>query len=260
MFVDIPNGSDVMQVCLNGHVITDRLTSAPESGRTHCHRCGAATLDHCCTCGSRLPGVVPVPDLVPIGSLQAPRYCATCGAAFPWVRRPRAAPRALKLLESHLRRLPLMIRQLRWRQGDQPPFRVENERDLEDLVRAVLSLHFDDVRLESRTPRYSPRTRTDFFLPRAKAAITVKYARSDLREPQLRDQWQEDIAYYRARPGCRMLLGFIYDPEGLLQESQILQKMLSESAEGLGLRSIVAGQPDLDSRIEGSGIPVGSSR
>ena len=26
---------DVMQVCLNGHVITDRLFSSPEGGRTH---------------------------------------------------------------------------------------------------------------------------------------------------------------------------------------------------------------------------------
>jgi hypothetical protein len=253
MHLALQNGLDVMQVCLNGHVITDRLTTDPESGRTHCDRCGAATLDHCYTCGSRLPGVVPAPDLVPIGSLPAPRYCPTCGAAFPWVRRPHAAPRAMTLLEPLLRRLPLLIRQLRWRQGNEPPFRVQDERDLEDIVRAVLPLHFDDVRLESRTPRYSPRTRTDFLLPRAKMAITVKYVRDDVREPQLRDQWQEDIAYYQGRRGCRVLVGFIYDPRGLLHEGRILQTMLAEGADDLELRPIIAGHPEGDAPLEASG-------
>lgn len=258
MDFDTHSATDIMQVCLNGHVITDRLTSDPESGRTHCDRCGAATLDHCCTCGSKLPGVLPVPDLMPIGASPAPRYCATCGAAFPWVRRPRAAPSAMKLLEPLLRRLPSMIRQLRWRQGDGPPFRVENERDLEDLVRAVLPLRFDEVRLESRTPRYSSRTRTDFFLPRGKIAITVKYVRGDLLEPQLREQWNEDIAYYRGWPSCRVLVGYIYDPEGLLHEWRILQKTLSDSLDDLKLWPVIAGSREGKSLI--AGHPGRSSR
>ena len=241
MDFDTQSATDVMQVCLNGHVITDRLVNDPESGRTHCDRCGAPTLDHCCTCGRKLAGTVPVPDLVPIGSWQAPRYCATCGAAFPWVRRPHTSPEPLALLERLLRRLPLLIRQLRWRQGERPPLRVEDERDLEDVVRAVLPLHFDEVRLEGRTPRYSSRTRTDFFLVPQRIAITVKLGRSDLREPQLTEQWKEDVAYYRDRGGCRMLVGFIYDPEGLLHEGQILEEMLTDSQEELERRVIVAG-------------------
>ena len=44
----------------------------------------------------------------------------------------------LALLEELLRRLPRVIRQLRTRQGDRPPLRVEDERDLEDLLRALL--------------------------------------------------------------------------------------------------------------------------
>jgi hypothetical protein len=214
-----------------------------------------ATLDHCLTCGRKLPGVVPVPDLTPIGAAPAPRFCATCGAAFPWVRQPRTAPSAMKLLEPLLRRLPLMIRQLRWRQGDEPPFRVDNERDLEDLLRAVLPLQFGDVRLECRTPRYSSRTRTDFVLLRGKIAITVKYVRSDLRELQIREQWQEDIAYYQARKGCRLLVGNLYDPEGLLHEGRVLQRMLTGAAEALELRAIVSGYPEADA----SNIPERSS-
>ncbi len=80
---------DVMQVCRNGHVITDRLHSCPESGLAHCDRCGAATLDHCLTCGRELPGAIAVPGLQPIGVRQPPCYCPTCGVAFPWTARSR---------------------------------------------------------------------------------------------------------------------------------------------------------------------------
>ncbi len=49
---------DVMQVCLNGHVITDLARTYPERRRTACDRCGAATIDRCPTCGTELPGAV----------------------------------------------------------------------------------------------------------------------------------------------------------------------------------------------------------
>src|SRR5438093_9730137 len=112
---------DVMQVCRNGHVITDLLHTYPERALSHCERCGAETLYFCDTCGTELAGAVFVPGLVPIGRLGPPRYCATCGAAYPWADRPRpAAADALVVLETLLRRLPLAARQLRIRQGDRP--------------------------------------------------------------------------------------------------------------------------------------------
>jgi hypothetical protein len=233
------NVADVMQVCRNGHVITDRLHSNPESGRTHCDRCGAATLDRCLTCGHELPGALDVCGLVPIGAWQTPRHCLMCGAAFPWVRRPHPAPEPLTLLDGILRRLPPVIRQLRWRQGDRPPLRIDDDRDLEDLVRALLPLHFDDVRIETRTPLYSPGTRTDLILAPAEIALTMKYARSSLPEPKLLEQWQEDVAYYRRQSRWRMLVGFIYDPEGVLRDGKTLEKIWSDIGDGLPLHRVV---------------------
>jgi hypothetical protein len=240
MATDIDSAQDVMQVCRNGHVITDRLRSDPDSGRTHCDRCGAATLDHCATCGADLPAAAGLLGLVPIGTWPAPRHCPTCGAAFPWGRNPRPGPEPVAVLEALLRRLPLVIRQLRWRQGDRTPFKVDDQRDLEDLLRALLPLRFDDVRLENRTPSYSPSTRTDLVLAPERIALTVKYARPELRETQLAEQGREDIAYYRQRGGCRILIAYIYDPEGLLRDWPLLGSIKSEAREDFEMRCVVS--------------------
>jgi hypothetical protein len=241
MLTSIDSTLDVMQVCRNGHVVTDRLRSHPESGRTHCERCGAPTLDSCPTCGQALPGAGQTDGLVPIGLSPAPGHCLECGAEFPWSRRPRATSPKLVLLEALLRRLPLAIRQFRWRQLDKTPFRVEEERDLEDLLRALLPLHFDDVRLEGRTPRYSTCNRTDLFLVREQIALTVKIVRAGMRDAQLTEQLNEDVAYYRGRGGCRTLVMVVYDPEGLLPDWKTLEGVWSQADDCLDVRAVVCG-------------------
>ncbi len=232
---------DVMQVCRNGHVITDQLRSRPESGLSHCHRCGAATIDHCETCGREVPGALAAAGLRPVGARQPPHYCPTCGAAFPWTKRqrpPRTEP--LAVLENVLRRLPRVIRQLRVRHGDRPPFRVLDEIDLEDLLRALLPLHFDEVRPEGRTPRYSAGTRTDFLLHEGRLALTIKFPRPDARTPSLIEQIREDALYYRQERKCRTLVIFVYDPEGALREPIVPEEGSADSSVELEVRCVVS--------------------
>jgi hypothetical protein len=230
---------DVMQVCRNGHVITDLLHNCPEQGLTHCDRCGAATMDRCSTCGRELPGAIAVPGFEPVGTRRPPLYCADCGAAFPWTERPSAAaPDALANLEKLLRRLPRVVRQLRVRHGDRPPFRIQDEKDLEDLLRTILPVHFDDIRPQNRTPHYADCTRTDFLLAPEHIAIAAKFARSTVRASHLAEQLREDAAYYREHGGCRTLVGYIHDPEGLLRESPLLLTCLPPD-DALEVRCVV---------------------
>lgn len=233
---------DVMQVCRNGHVITDLLRTYPERGLSHCHRCGSATVDRCSTCGMALPGAIRVPGLEPIGGRRPPLHCATCGAPYPWARKPAHAPAAdaFVTLEKLLRRLPRAVRALRSRYSDRPPFRVADEYDLEDLLRAVLPLHFEDIRLESRTPSYAAGTRTDFLLAAEKIAVTVKRATPAVRERQLVQRLEEDFAYYRQQSGCPMLVVLVFDPEGLLPNRGQAEAAWSRSEDGLTLRCVIA--------------------
>jgi REase_DpnII-MboI/Uncharacterized protein conserved in bacteria (DUF2321) len=204
---------DAMQACRNGHVITDLLRTCPERGLTHCDRCGTVTMDRCETCGSDLPGAVVVPGLQPVGVRPAPAFCSACGAAFPWTKQRRPPKReSLVILDNLLHRLPLVIRQLRVRHGDRPPFRVMDEKDLEDLLRALLPLHFDDIRPECRTPSYAACTRMDFLLAPESIALTIKFA-----QPRILEQVAEDAAYYRVHRKSRTLVVFVYDPEASLR-------------------------------------------
>jgi hypothetical protein len=231
---------DVMQVCRNGHVITDLLHTYPERGAGHCEQCGAETLDRCPTCGHELPGAVHVPGLVPVGRSEPPQFCAHCGASFPWSPRPAPSAGPWPVLENLLRRLPRAIRQLRVRQGDRPAFRVHDERDLEDLLRAVLPLSFEGVRPECRTASYALGTSTDFLLDAEAVAVTVKRARPDIGEQELSQQLQEDADYYGATPKVKLLVCFVYDPEGVLAEPRQLEARWSRPQAALDVRVVIA--------------------
>ena len=213
---------DVMQVCRNGHVITDLLRSNPGRGLSHCDQCGAPTLERCPTCGREIVGATLLPGMMPVGRRQPPRNCTLCGGPFPWAEQVDVTKgeevNALAALGAFLRRVPRTIRQLRSRHGERPPFRVLDEHDLEDLFRALLPLIAGEVRSESRTPRYSAATRTDFFLPKEQVLLVLKRVTTETREKQLEEQLREDLAFYEAREGDPTLVVFLYDPEGLLHD------------------------------------------
>lgn len=251
---------DVMQVCHNGHVITDLLHTYPERGASYCTQCGAATLERCRTCGQEIQGAVHIPGLMPIGRQQPPQFCSKCGASFPWSE-PRVkvsaasgataagaetpeeqaarSAAALTSLERLLRRLPRVIRQLRVRQGDRPPFRVIDERDLEDLLRSLLPLQFDDVRPECRTASYAPGTSTDFLVESQAVFLTVKRMRSTTDEKKISVELQEDVDYYEDERSGGTLVCFIYDPEGLLHEPRQLELMWSKPQDKLDVRCVI---------------------
>jgi hypothetical protein len=232
---------DVMQVCRNGHVITDLLQTFPEHAQGHCDRCGSVTFDRCLTCGQPLPGAAYVPEMPAIGRPRPPQYCSACGAAFPWTQRSTTGSpvRPLDVLEKLLRRLPRTIRQLRYRQGERPPFRVEDERDLEDLLRALLPLYFDDIRPESRTPSYSAGTRTDFLLCPSGIAVVAKRAPRSDGEKQITRELEEDARYYEKQAACRTLACLVYDPERRIRQPREAERAWSRMSDTLTLRAVI---------------------
>lgn len=76
---------DTMQVCLNGHRITDRYETSPEHRQKYCEQCGEETITECQNCGAKIRGNYDVQGVVTAGGPKdVPKYCHECGEPYPW--------------------------------------------------------------------------------------------------------------------------------------------------------------------------------
>jgi hypothetical protein len=72
-------------------------------------------------------------------------------------------------------RLHAVVRQLRERREKRPTLDVTDEYDVQDLLHALLRIHFDDIRKEEWTPSYAGgASRMDFLLPEIETVVETK--------------------------------------------------------------------------------------
>lgn len=81
-----------MQVCLNGHYITDCYHTEPKFRQQYCTTCGAATTIHCPNCNAEIKGDYLTSDVFVFGyQTPVPDICEYCGKDFPWKSRKEVA-------------------------------------------------------------------------------------------------------------------------------------------------------------------------
>ncbi len=86
----------------------------------------------------------------------------------------------LVIVERICSRFSLVSRQLGERHNSRPTIDVNDEYDVQDLLHALLKLHFDDIRPEEWTPSYAGRSsKMDFLLKSEQLVIEVKKTRDD---------------------------------------------------------------------------------
>jgi hypothetical protein len=125
-----------------------------------------------------------------------------------------ASEHAMESLLTIFGRFHAVTTELRRRHDDRATLDVTDEYDVQDLLRALLVLFFDDVRREEWTPSYAGKaSRCDFLLKTHGIVVEVKKTRSGLTDKEIGDQLIIDIARYRQMPGCKRLVCFVYDPE-----------------------------------------------
>ncbi len=80
---------DVMQVCLNGHKITDHFNSSPENRKDFCGTCGKSTIHKCRHCNADIRGFHYIDGAIVISSSETPipAHCDSCGKPYPWTKR-----------------------------------------------------------------------------------------------------------------------------------------------------------------------------
>jgi len=150
-------------------------------------------------------------------------------------------PDSCSLVELICFRFHTVARQLLLRHSDRPPLAIEDEYDAQYLFHALLKLHFDDVRAEEWTPSYAGgASRIDFLLKDQQIIIELKKTRESLKERDIGEQLIVDISKYRAHPGCKALICFVYDPEGIVANPVGLEKDLESNPTDIRVRVIVA--------------------
>jgi REase_DpnII-MboI len=140
------------------------------------------------------------------------------------------------------RRFPLLVAELGHRHGGRPPHEISDEYDVQDLLRGILKLHFDDVRPEEWNPSYGGvQSRSDLLLKPERVIIETKMTRKSLGQKELVKQLIVDKSQYRVSDDCGTLVCFVYDPDLLLPNPSAVERDLSDQ-EG-GLRTVVVVSP-----------------
>jgi REase_DpnII-MboI len=147
----------------------------------------------------------------------------------------------LYIIENIFRRFHVVARQLRDRHGNRATLDVTDEYDIQDLLHALLLLHFDDIRAEDWTPNYAGNnSRVDFLLKDHSIIIEVKRASRNLSAKQIADQLIIDKTRYENHPDAKILICFVYDPEGVIANYSALENDLSKPQGTLETKVVVA--------------------
>jgi hypothetical protein len=147
----------------------------------------------------------------------------------------QAETEPLELLLKILDRFHVAALRLAKRHADRPTLLIADEYDVQDLLHALLTLAFDDIRPEEWTPSYAGScARMDFLLKEELTVVEVKKTGSNLSAKAVGEQLLVDIAKYREHPDCKTLVCFVYDPEHRIGNPVGLQRDLElQTSDGL---------------------------
>lgn len=203
---------DTMQVCLNGHKITESYESSPHSHKKYCTNCASETIIKCPSCNNKINGRTTYEHIVDLtgSSMQVPNICEHCGKDFPWRELKRKIAKAsiekmpqddLYLLDTISNNFHLVVKQIRTRYNNRRTLNVKDEYDVQDLFHTLLRLFFEDIRTEEWNPSYAgSASRSDFLLRDQNIVIEIKKTRNTLKAKQLGEQLIIDIAKYKTHP------------------------------------------------------------
>ena len=133
-----------------------------------------------------------------------------------------------------------VARQMRSRHANRSTLEINDEYDVQDLFHSLLTLYFDDIRREESNPSYaSANSRADFLLKPEQTVIEIKKTRQGLNNKQLGKELTLDANQYQAHPNCKILVCFVYDPEGRINNPRGLEKDLEQAADNIEVKVFI---------------------
>ncbi len=133
-----------------------------------------------------------------------------------------------------------VAKQLNNRYDNRETLSIKDEYDVQDLLHALLTLYFDDIRPEEWTPSYAgSSSRMDFLLKQEKIVIEVKKTRKGLGAKEVGEQLFIDIQKYKHHPDCSMLFCFVYDPEAKIANPRGIENDLNKTYDKLLVKVLI---------------------
>lgn len=149
--------------------------------------------------------------------------------------------RANQLIENLFHKFHSTVKEITQRHDGRATLMINDEYDVQDLLRGLLRLHFDDIRDEEWTPSYAGASaRMDFLLKNEKLVVEVKMIRKGLGQKKVREQLIIDKAYYKEHKDCKTLYCFVYDPEEKIRNPRGFERDLSDKVGSLETKVFVA--------------------
>lgn len=91
---DRTSGYETALICLSGHIITGSIQRWPQDVKERCASCGEGTIRACPQCTRPIDGDQKIGSF--ISHIEnAPHFCSSCGAAYPWTQAKQQALRDL---------------------------------------------------------------------------------------------------------------------------------------------------------------------
>ena len=172
--------------------------------------------------------------------LRAEKFRIEANSIISEYQLPQVIERPNQLIENIFLRFHSIVCELNKRYEKRPTFPINDEYDVQDLLRVLLKTIFNDVRTEEDTPSYAGGCgRIDILLKQEKIAIEVKMMRESLNDRTLGEQLLKAIARYKHHPDCEFLYCFVYDPKMMLGNATAIKQDLTREHDGLPVKVFV---------------------
>ena len=130
-------------------------------------------------------------------------------------------------LEKIFSRFHRVSQTLRHRHSSRDTIVINDEYDVQDLVNALLQIHFLDIRPEEYSSSYAgANSRIDFVLTNEDIVIEIKMTNDHLKDKDIGSQLLVDIGRYKSHPNCKILCVFVYDKEDHIRNKVGLKRDL----------------------------------
>ncbi|MCH7647395.1 MAG: hypothetical protein IIA83_02145 [Thaumarchaeota archaeon] len=136
------------------------------------------------------------------------------------------------LIENIISKFHEIHTQLQIRYNNRETITIKDEYDVQNLLNALLRLHFDDIRPEEPVPSYANSfTKADFFIPKHEIMIECKIKTSTHIDNKIKDELILDKEQYKKSPKCKLMYCLIYDPHGEIKNPRGFERSINEKSE-----------------------------